>query len=155
MGCYRAKHTHDMDESARGFSDSHTSSHISRRGSQVPVQWGHLWTGPHTWAPQGHMRGSRRPPVGAPAGQLHARQSSEAGSLRGAEPSVGPMAISLRGYSRPEKGETWQRGRTHAWFLCFAHRSKAIRCYSSPISLTENQLNPAPTSKHRGPLSRA
>lgn len=110
MGCYRAKHTHDMDESARGFSDSHTSSHISRRGSRVPVQRGHLWTGPHTWAPQGLMRGSRRPPVGAPAGQLHARQRPEAGSLRGAEPSVGPMAISLRGYSRPEKGETRQRG---------------------------------------------
>ena len=110
MGCYRAKHTHDMDKSVRGFSDSHTSSHFSRRGSRVPVQRGHLWTGLHTWAPQGLMRGSRRPPVGAPAGQLHARQSPQTGSLRGAGPSVGSMAISLRGYSRPEKGETRQHG---------------------------------------------
>ena len=98
MGCYRAKHTHDMDESAWGFSDSHMSSYISRRGSRVPVHE----------ALQGLIMGSRGPPVGAPAGQLHVHQSPEAGSLHGAELRLGPVAINSRGYSRPEKGETWQ-----------------------------------------------
>lgn len=45
--------------------------------------------------------------------------------------------------------------RTYALFLCFPDRSKAIRCSLFPVGLTENQLNPAPTSKHGGPLSRA
>ena len=111
---------------------AHLSPAGAHKGQQKASSWCPCWTAPCPPEPRGWV---------TPWGEHSIGQSQAWGPwLSAREATLGQRKVRHSSVAR-----------MHALFLCFPDRSTAIRCSLFPVSLTENQLNPAPTSKHGDP----